>query len=79
MAPKLIPLTQMKPGQHGIIRELHGGDQFAQKLASLGVRLGKGITKVSSMVLRGPVVISIHNRHIAIGFGMAGRIMVEVK
>lgn len=79
MTQGLIPLTEMRRGQSGVVRELHGGSEFAQKLASLGVRIGQGLTKVSSMVLNGPVVISIHKRHIAIGFGMARRIVVEIK
>lgn len=76
---KLIPLTEMKRGQHGFVRELHGGTNFAQKLSSLGIRPGKKISKVSAMLLGGPIVISINNRHVAVGFGMAKKIMVEVE
>lgn len=76
---ELIPLTQMKSGEHGTVKALEGGDQFANKLASLGIRIGKRITKISSMVLRGPVVISINRRHVAMGFGMAKKILVETE
>lgn len=79
MTDKPVPITEMKRGQNGIVKELHGGSEFVQKLASLGIRMDQSLTKISSMVLSGPVVISIHKRHIAIGFGMARRILVEIK
>ncbi|MFC1994500.1 FeoA family protein [Chloroflexota bacterium] len=43
----------------------------------MGIIPGKRITKVSSMFMRGPVTIQIHNSQVAIGFGMADKIVVE--
>ena len=75
----ILDLTQMQPGETGIVSEIQGGFGFIRKLQSMGVRPGKKITKVSSHFWRGPQTIEIDNSQIAIGFGMAKRILVEVK
>ncbi len=54
------------------------GPGFARRLEALGVRPGKKVTKVSSMLFRGPVTLRVNNAQVAIGFGMANRILVEV-
>lgn len=48
------------------------------RLSALGIRPGKRVTKVSSMFMRGPVTIQVGNAQVAIGFGMAKRILVEL-
>jgi len=74
----IINLTQMQPGEAGIVREIQGGQGFVRKLQSMGVRPEKKITKVSSHFWRGPQTIEVDNIQIAVGFGMAKRILVEV-
>lgn len=48
------------------------------RLEAMGIRPGKRITKVSSMFGHGPVTISVDSMQIAIGFGMADKIIVEL-
>lgn len=79
MSAMSIDLTQLQPGETGIVEEMDGGFGFMRKLQSLGVRPGKRITKVSSHFWRGPQTIEVDNIQIAIGFGMAKRIRVAVK
>ena len=74
-----IDLTQLRPGETGIVEEMQGGHGFIKKLQSMGVRQGKRIVKVSSHFWRGPQTIEVDNIQIAIGFGMAKKIMVSVK
>lgn len=74
-----IDLTQMQPGETGIVKEIQGGLGLARKLQSMGVRSEKKITKVSSHFWHGPQTVKIGNIQIAVGFGMARRILVEVK
>lgn len=73
-----IPLTQMKAGESGIVVKFLGGHGLVSRLNALGIRLCKKITKVSSIYLRGPVMVSIDNMTIAVGHGMARKIIVEV-
>lgn len=74
-----INLIQMQPGETGIVKEIQGGQGFIRKLQSMGVRPEKKITKVSSHFWRGPQTVEVGNIQIAIGFGMARRIFVEVQ
>jgi len=75
----IIDLTEMQPGETGIVKEIQGGFGLIRKLQSMGVRPGKQITKVSSHFWRGPQTIEIDNLQVAIGFGMAKRIFVQVE
>ena len=54
------------------------GPGFGLRLEALGVRPGKKVTKVSSMLFRGPVTLRVGSTQVAVGFGMANRIIVEV-
>lgn len=73
-----ITLTEMKPGQSGIITAIAGGQGIRSRLQALGIRPGKKITKLSSVFQQGPVTISVDNYQIALGYGKAIRILVEV-
>ena len=74
---KHLTLALMRSGQNGIVVQILGGRGMAERLSALGIRPGQRVTKVSSMFMRGPVAIQIGNAQVAIGFGMAMRIIVE--
>jgi ferrous iron transport protein A len=74
----LISLTQMQPGQSGTVVRIQGGFGLVDRLNALGIMPGKRITKISSMIARGPVTIEVDRAQVAIGFGMANRIIVEL-
>ena len=58
----------------------HRGAGFSgRRLEALGIRPGMKVTKISSMLFRGPVTLRMGNAQVAIGFGMANRIIVEVE
>ena len=75
---KQTTLSRMQAGQSGIVVQVLGGHGLINRLSSLGIRAGQRVTKVSSMIMRGPVTIQIGNAQVAIGFGMASRIIVEL-
>lgn len=74
---QLITVRDMRPMQVGRVVDIRGGRGMMNRLQAMGIRPGKKITKVSSMFMRGPVTIEVDNFRVAIGFGMAGRILVE--
>ena len=74
----LLPLTQMQSGQSGILAEILGGHGLVDHLNALGLRPGKRITKISSMLMRGPITIQVDRAEIAIGFGIARKLMVQL-
>jgi len=73
-----MSLSNMKPGQNGVVVEILGGHGMISRLDALGLRLCKRIRKVSSMLMRGPIVVEVDSFQIAIGYGMASRIIVEI-
>ena len=73
-----IHLTQLKAKQTGVVTEILGGDEVVNRLNSMGVRTGKKVTVISSHFWRGPVTVLLDRMKIAIGHGMARKIMVEV-
>ena len=72
-----MDLTQLEEGETGVVVSIHGGYGLLHRLESLGIRVGKKVTKVSSQLMHGPVTIQIDNSQVAIGFGMARKILVE--
>lgn len=76
---KQITVRQMRAGQSGKVVRIAGGVGLENRLNSLGIRPGKRITKLSSMFMRGPITIQVDRSQVAIGYGMAGRILVEVE
>ncbi len=75
---KRINLVQMRIGEAGVVVEIRGGYGIRRRMYALGVRPGKRIVKVSSQLWRGPVTVKIDNFQVAVGFGMANRIVVEI-
>ncbi|MFC1991214.1 ferrous iron transport protein A [Chloroflexota bacterium] len=75
---KQIPLNRMEAGQSGIVVQIQSGRGLINRLSALGIRPSQRVTKVSSMFMRGPITIQVGNAQVAIGFGMANRIIVEV-
>ena len=72
-----MTLAEMKTGQTGTVVEVRGGHGIIGRLDALGVRPGRKVTKLSSALFRGPVMLRVNSTQVALGFGMAKRIIVE--
>jgi ferrous iron transport protein A len=72
-----VTLAEMKTGQTGTVVEVHGGHGIIGRLDALGIRPGRKVTKLSSALFRGPVMLRVNSTEVALGFGMAKRIIVE--
>jgi ferrous iron transport protein A len=72
-----LTLAQMRTGQTGTVVGVLGGRGLIGRLDALGIRPGKKVTKLSSTLFRGPVTFRIDNSQVAVGFGMAAKIIVE--
>jgi ferrous iron transport protein A len=70
-------LIEMEKGQRATVLQLKGGHGLVNRLNALGILPGKKITKVSAMLMRGPVTVEVDRVQIAIGFGMARKIVVR--
>ena len=73
-----IGIDRLRPGQGGVVRSIAGGTGIVRKLEAMGLRPGKVVTKVSSQFMAGPVTVTVDGRQVAMGRGIARRVMVEV-
>jgi len=73
-----LTLAEMRTGQTGTVVGVLGGHGLIRRLDALGIRPGKKVTKVSSTLFHGPVTLRVDNAQVAVGFGMARKIIVEV-
>ncbi len=74
----VMNLVVMRPGQSGVVVDVRGGHILVERLAALGIRPGKRVVKVSSMLLGGPVTVEVDRAQVAIGAQAASRIFVDV-
>jgi len=76
---KKVSLILMKEKQRGRVSEISAGAALQNKFMSMGIYPGKEITKLSHFALRGPVAIKVGRSILALGHGMAGKIIVEIE
>ena len=75
----VVNLSDMKPGETGVIVDMQGGFGMINRVQSMGIRIGKKIKKTGAHFWRGPQTVMVDNFQVAIGYGMATRIFVEVE
>ncbi len=75
----IVKLTELRAGNTGQIVAIEGGRGAKRNVENIGIRVGKTIKKISQQLGRGPVVIQSGKAEIALGFGMAQKVLVEVK
>lgn len=75
----VVTLAEMKTGQSGRVCRVQGGPGMVARLQALGLHPGKKVTKLSAVFHRGPVVVGVDHSRIALGYGRANRILVEVE
>ncbi|MFW6118621.1 MAG: FeoA family protein [Chloroflexota bacterium] len=72
-----LTLAEMKTGQRGTVVGVLGGHGLIRRLDALGIRPGKKVIKLNSTLFRGPIMLRVDNAQVAVGFGMARKIIVE--
>jgi ferrous iron transport protein A len=74
-----ILLTQMRENQKVKVLEISGGKGLQHRMMSMGIYPGKEITKLSHFALRGPVAVRVGRSVLALGHGVAAKIIVEIE
>lgn len=75
---QIMDLTRLKTGETGLVKEIAGGWGVTSRLETLGIRSNVHLNKISSQLARGPVTVQVGNTRVAIGFGMAEKIIVQL-
>ena len=73
-----MSLTKVKMKQTAVVKEIIGGYDVIRRLESMGIRPGKKVTMISSHFWRGPVTVMVDKSKVAIGHGIAQKVLVEV-
>lgn len=73
---KKVSLVHFKPEHKCKVLEIQGGAGLQNRLMSMGLYVGREITKLSYIGLRGPVVVRVGRSVLALGHGMAAKVMV---
>jgi len=74
----IINLSELSNGKKAKIVGLNGGHGLRRKLRTIGIREGKLVKIVTTQPIGGPIVIDIEGEQVAIGRGMARKIMIEI-
>jgi len=72
-----MPLSMMKNGEKACIKKILGGRTARGKLSGLGLVCGKEVKIHANSSGSGPLIIALGNNRIALGRGMANKIMVD--
>ena len=75
MEGRYMPLTRVYPGQEVTLVDINGGRGIRARLAGMGL-----IPGVKLSVLRtgpGPVMVAVRDTRLALGHGMAHKIIVD--
>ena len=70
-----IPLILLKPNDIGVIKEISGGRRARNRLYELGLNKGTKVKMVKNDI--GPVILNISGHKLALGKGLANKILVE--
>jgi len=71
--------AELAPGEEGTIVSLGGGPGAQARLRALGLSEGQRVRNVSRIGWGGPVVLLVNRAQVAVGRGMARKIVVRVK
>jgi len=71
------PITALKEGDTGNITGIEGEGRLKARLEAMGIRTGVKVRKISSLKSGGPVVFISGRTQVALGRGMAAKIMVK--
>ncbi|MDD5730065.1 MAG: FeoA family protein [Candidatus Omnitrophica bacterium] len=74
-----LPLAKLRDNQKARIIEIQAGKALVNRYMSMGIYPGREVTKLSQFMLRGPVAIKVGRTVLALGYGMAHKIIVELE
>jgi ferrous iron transport protein A len=77
LAQQQLRLTELATGQTAVIIQLESGQGAQLRLRALGIHEGQRIRKISGVGKAGPVVVLVDRTQIAVGYGMARKILVQ--
>lgn len=75
MNGNMMPLSMLGSGEEAKLMDVRGGDSIKKRLSAMGLNPGVSVTVVQN-TMNGPVILGVMDSRIALGRGMAHKIMV---
>ena len=73
----LQPLSNLPPGQTGIVVKISGGSEFLSRIIALGFSPGVEVTVLQNHI-HGPILTCVRESRLALGRDEAQKILLEV-
>jgi ferrous iron transport protein A len=73
----MTPLDMVEENQQVRVMDIQGGWGVRRRLGQLGIHPGDIITVVRYGAFQGPILIQVHGSQVALGRGIASRILVK--
>jgi len=73
----LQPLSNLPPGQTGVVVKISGGSEFLSRMIALGLSPGVEVTVLQNHI-RGPILTCVRESRLALGRGEAQKILLQV-
>ena len=70
-------LSEMAYGEEGVVKSIEG--DLRNKVAGMGIRVGKKIKMITKQPIKGPVVVLVDEYRTSLGLGIADKIIIEVR
>jgi len=70
-------LSEMNYEEEGRVKSIE--QDLKNKVAGMGIRVGKNLKMITKHPLKGPMVVEVDGSHTSLALSVAGRIIMEVK
>jgi ferrous iron transport protein A len=74
-----IRLNELEDGQIANIISVLGGKMLTKRLADLGITSGTEVKVIRRTLFSGPVQVEVAGSRLVLGWGLASKIVVELK
>ena len=72
-------LTELEDGQTAVIVSVQGGKILTKRLADLGITSGTVVKVIRKTLFSGPVQVEVAGSRLVLGWGLASKILTELK
>ena len=72
----IVPLLSLGPGERGVVVDLRGGPNFRSRLYAMGLAPG-ALVRIIENYPNGPVILEVGGTRLALGKGMAAKVLVR--
>lgn len=73
----MIPLSELREGERGVIARLNGTGNFRKRLQEMGFIKGVEILVEKFAPLRDPIEVVLKGYHVSLRIEEAGQVMIE--